>query len=119
MADDITARSLTLVDSEGRPRIIMHAGDKDGFAHFSLISTSGDKVSIMSQPNGAVVLSFDHQHRIGQLTVSKQGVVLRDGQGKLAVTIGDQLRDGFTEIIVYRDGQPIWKTPLDDATRSV
>jgi len=58
MADDITARSLTLVDAAGRPRIIMDAGSDDGHATLTVVSTTGERVEIAAQPNGTVALSI-------------------------------------------------------------
>jgi len=119
MPDDITARSLTLVDAQGKPRIVMDAGGDDGIAHFSLISPSGERLSILAQPNGTVALSFDHPTRIGEVTLTKRGLVLRSADGKLAITVGDQLQQGLEQIIVYRDGQPIWQTPSAGSTSTV
>lgn len=119
MPEDITARSLTLVDAAGRPRIVMDGGGDDGFAHFAIISATGERLSILAQPNGTVVLSFDQPPRFGTVTLTKQGFVLRSADGKLAITIGEQLQEGVSKIIVCRDGQPIWETPIAGAAPSV
>jgi hypothetical protein len=119
MPDDITAKSLTLVDASGRPRIIMNAGGADGYANFTVVSATGERLEISAQPNGTVALSFDQPPRLGLLTLTKQGFDLRAADGKFAVTIGDILGDGVVRIVVYREGQAIWKQPLDETTSNV
>ena len=119
MADDITARSLTLVDAAGRPRIMMSAGGEDGYANLTIASTTGELVEISAQPNGTIALSFHHSPRTGLLTITKRGLNLRARDGKFAVTIGDMFDDGVERLTVYRDGQPVWEMPQRDGTPNV
>jgi hypothetical protein len=114
--DDITARRITLVDAAGQPRIIMDAGGEDGYAQFTILSTSGERLEISAQPNGTVGLSFDQPSRLGQLMLTKHGFDLRAANGKFAITIGDFFDEGVERIIVYRKGQPIWSMPVTDVT---
>ncbi len=93
MADDITARSLTLVDAAGRPRIMMSAGGEDGYANLTITSTTGELVEISAQPNGTIALSFHHSPRTGLLTITKRGLDLRAPDGRFAVTIADMFDD--------------------------
>jgi hypothetical protein len=119
MAEDhINAKSITLVDAAGRPRIIMDAGGEDGYAHFSVLSVTGERIEIAAQPNGAVALSLDHLPRLGRIVLTKLGFDLRTQDGKFAVTIGDFFDEGLERIIVYRDGQPIWSMPTRDAVQN-
>jgi hypothetical protein len=111
--DDIRARSITLVDVSGRPRIIMEAGGADGHAHISIFSDTHGCFSISTQPNGAVVLRIDRHPMVGALTISEKGIVLRDPDGKLGVSIGDLHGEGVQQVTVYRNGQPVWETSRD------
>jgi hypothetical protein len=116
MADDITARSLTLVDAAGRPRIIMDAGGEDGCAKFSVVSVTGERIVIDAQPNGTVALSVDQYPRLGRIMITRLGFDLRTQDGKFAVTVGDFFNEGVDRLTVYRDGQPVWEMPQDNAT---
>ena len=119
MADDITARSLTLVDAAGRPRIIMDAGGDDGYAHLSVVSITGERLEISAQPHGTVALSLDHLPRCGRITITQRGFDLRTQDGKFAVTMGDFFDEGVDRLVVYRDGQPVWEIPSRDPTPDV
>jgi hypothetical protein len=116
--DEIRAKSITLVDAAGRPRIIMDAGDEDGYAHFSVLSITGERIEISAQPNGTIALSLDELPRLGRIMITKLGFDLRTRDGKFAVTIGDFFGEGVESIIVYREGQSVWSMPVSDATQN-
>jgi hypothetical protein len=108
--DHIEAKSITLKDSKGNPRITMDAGGEDGFASIELISGSGNKISLSSQPSGAMVMSFDEKEMFaGMLTVSSAGITLRAKDGKLGISIGKGLGDGMDRITVFRNDQVVWE----------
>jgi len=112
MADveHIEARSITLVDSKGEPRIILDAGGDDGYAHINLFS-SNNGLEISAQPDGAVLISFFGSPNIGKLTISDKGMLLLDHDGKLGISIGDIFEDGTQSVVVYKDGQSVWRSP--------
>lgn len=119
MAEHITARSLTLVDAAGRTRIVLDAGDEDGYANINVFSTTGENCELSAQPNGVIGLSFYGSPQTGLLAISKRGIDLRSRDGRFAVTIGDIFDDGVERITVYRDGQPVWEMPQRDGTKDV
>ena len=109
--DHIEARSITLLDSNNQPRIIMDAGDQSGYASILLISNDKSMLSVSAQPSGKVILSFDKQPMSGMLTISSDGICLRASDGKLAISIGRPFADNVDRVVVCRDGQPIWQEP--------
>ncbi len=112
MAEDhIEARSITLRDSKGRPRITMDAGGDDGFATISLISNTNQQIVLSAQPTGNVLLHFDQSPFVGVLTISPEGLSLRAKDGKLGITVGRILND-VDRVIVFKDGQIAWQSPL-------
>ena len=117
MAEDhITARSITIVDAAGRPRIMLEGGGEDGFATLTLVSTTREQIQLSAQPDGAVTLALGGPALHGRIIISDCGFDLRARDGKFAVTIGDFFREGSDRITVHRDGQPIWSVPTTDAT---
>jgi hypothetical protein len=110
--DHIEAKSITLRDSKGNPRIILDAGSDDGFAGIELVSNAGNKMTISAQPSGAVAMSFDEKNLFaGMLTISSAGITIRAKDGKLGISIGKVLKDGVDRVTVFQDGQVIWEEP--------
>ena len=107
----ITATSITLVDSSGRPRIALDGGGDSGCASISVISPTEQYASIIAQPDGSLGISLDHDNIRLALTLGPSGLVIRDSAGLLAVTIGDLFHRGEPSITVYREGQPVWSAP--------
>jgi hypothetical protein len=114
--DHITARSITVVDAAGQPRIVLDGGGTDGFATITLVSTTREHIQLAAQPDGAVSLALGGPALHGRVIISDCGFDLRGRDGKFGVTIGDFFRDGRDRITVHRDGQPIWSMPTTDAT---
>ncbi len=112
MAEDhIEARSITLRDSKGNPRITMDAGGDDGFATITLISNTNQRIVLSAQPTtGDVIISFDRLPQIGTLSIHSLGITLRAPDGRLGVIMG--LIEGTERILVYENGQVAFEAPL-------
>jgi hypothetical protein len=116
--EHIEAKSITLRDSKGNPRITLDAGGEDGFAGIELISNAGNRITISAQPSGAVAMSFDEKNLFaGMLTISSAGITIRAEDGKLGISIGKVLKGGVDRVTVFQDGQVIWEEPVDESKR--
>jgi hypothetical protein len=92
---------------------MLDAGGDDGHAHISIFSSNGrSNMQVGTQPNGGVVVSFGNEQTDGMLTLSTNGVALREQSGLLAIVIGP-LIDGQYNITLYRGGNPVWTAPAD------
>jgi hypothetical protein len=118
LEDHITARSITVVDAAGRPRIMMNGGEGDGFATLTVISTTGERLDISAQPHGTIALSLGDTALLHRIVMTTRGFDLRarDG-GAFAVTIGDFFDEGVDRVIVYRNGEVVWSMPVPDAAK--
>jgi hypothetical protein len=115
---EIEASRLVLRDVSGKVRIMLDAGGDDGHASICIFSPDGrGNMQIGTQPNGAVVMSFGDKRMRGMLTLSTRGMVLRAQDGRLGVVVGP-IADGQDNVTVYRDGRPVWASPVDSPKRS-
>src|SRR4051812_46494701 len=110
----ITAKSLTLVDSSGKPRVLLDGGGDTGHAAICLFSPAGPSIQLTAQPSGIVGISLDQHGMAMALTIGPRDITIRDSVGRLAITIGDPFSESGTQIpsvTIYRDGQPIFSLP--------
>ena len=113
-SSEIETSRITLRDSMGNVRIVLDAGDEEGFASINLFSKDGgNHLMLSSQPGGDVFLSFHKNVKpTGWLTLSAEGMCLHATDGTTAVTLG-RIRDGTDSVVVYRDGRPVWRVPTE------
>lgn len=107
----IEASQIVLKDASGKARIVLDGGGDHGYAHILVASPDWrGSMQVGTQPSGAVVMSFGTKEMDGMLTISEGGIVLRARDGNLGVVIGP-IVDGHDDIIIYRNGLPVWKSP--------
>jgi hypothetical protein len=115
--EEITAKSLTLVDSSGKPRILLDGGGDTGHASIRLLSPTGPSIQLSAQPSGIVAISLDQHGMAMALTIGPRGIIIRDTAGRLGVSIGDPFSDSgelVPSVTIYRDGQPVFSLPPDE-----
>jgi hypothetical protein len=54
----IVARSITLEDAKGKPRILLNAGDGDGLVSICLLGQDGRSIQISTSPEGGLHISL-------------------------------------------------------------
>ena len=108
---DIVARSITLVDSTGTPRIHMQAERSDGTCCITLDSPVTGGIQIEAGPNRTAAIAISAPKQFGTISISQDGLSIRATDGKLGVLIGKHLDGKSDQITIFRDGQPIWHSP--------
>jgi hypothetical protein len=114
----ITARSITLEDANGKPRIFMDAGDGDGYVTICLFGEGDRSIQISTSPEGGLHISLMGQRStvsatLGMTADEDAGLSIRDRQGRLGTMLGSTFHPdpGEHRLILFRDGQPYWSTP--------
>jgi hypothetical protein len=78
----IKANSIVLTDSEGKTRIVLDAGEKDGYARIILFAKDGKSIQISSQPEGAIQIIL-----FGKKFQSHAGISIgAKGEGSIFIT---------------------------------
>jgi hypothetical protein len=113
---NIRANSITLVDSEGRARITLDAGGKDGHASICLFARDGKSVQISSQPEGAIAIhvfgrSCTSNICIGLSGDERGGIWISDASGRLGTILGEEPGTSTHRLLLFKDGQHFWQTP--------
>ena len=104
--EHLRARSLTIVDRDGNPKIFLDGGQNPGTAHISLKSDNGAWLQIHEQPGGFITISLNGPTvGAGEVVLGPMGLSIRDGEGKLGVMIGKFSDPSTCEITVYRGGE--------------
>ncbi len=115
-AKHITARSITLEDAKGKPRIFMDAGDGDGHVTICLFGEDDRQIEISTSPKGSLHISlFGRRQTVsasfGMTPDEDAGLSIRDRQGRLGTMLGSSFHTGEHSLVLFRDGQPSWSAP--------
>lgn len=110
--EHLILRSLTVVNESGEPRILLDGGSEGRGCSIVLITKDGKTLQIHEQPDGFVSLAIDGPKFTGEVTLTRRGLCVRDGEGKLGVTIGQFPYADFRGLTVYKDGQPVFQLPV-------
>jgi hypothetical protein len=112
----LTARSITLEDAKGKPRIFMDAGDGDGCVTICLFGDDDRSIQISTSPEGGLHISLMGQRSkvtatLGMTPDEDAGLSIRDRQGRLGTMLGSTFHTGEHRLVLFHDGQPCWSTP--------
>jgi hypothetical protein len=112
----IVARSITLKDAKGKPRIFMDAGDGDGYVTICLFGEDDRSIQIATLPEGGLHISLHGQRSkvtatLGMTSREDAGLSIRDRQGKLGTMLRSTFHPGKHGLVLFSDGQPCWSAP--------
>lgn len=107
--DELIARSITLVDDAGNPRIRLCGGNADGRCSIVLDSPETGGVEISAGLGARAGIAFSSPKLVGALSITSDGLALRSNDGRLAVVLGRTF-DGRDDLIVFREGQISWRS---------
>jgi len=108
-AEHITARSITLEDAHGKPRIFMDAGDGDGYATICLFGEGERSIQICTAANGGLHISLMGQNcsvsaTLGMTEGDEAGISILDHTGKYGTVLGSTAKAGEHKLAMFRDG---------------
>jgi len=120
---NIRANSITLVDSDGRTRITLDAGGKDGFASICLFAKDGKSVQISSQPEGAIVIEVAGRRHTSHISIGlsddeRGRIWISDSSGRLGTILGEEPGTSTHRLLLFKDGQHFWQTPSGKKRRT-
>lgn len=112
----IVARSITLEDAKGKPRIFLDAGDGDGFVSICLFGQDDRSIQISTSPEGGLHISLFGKREtvsasLGMTPDEDAGLSIRDRKGRMGTMLGSTFGTGEHRLVLFRDGQPFWSTP--------
>ena len=112
----LTARSITLEDAKGKPRIFMDAGNGDGCVTICLFGEHDRSIQISTSPEGGLHISLLGQlgnvsATLGMTPDEDAGLSIHDRQGRLGTMLGSSLPDGEHRLMLFQDGRHHWRTP--------
>ena len=112
----LTARSLTLEDAQGKPRIFLDAGNGDGRVTICLFGEHDRSIQISTTPAGGLHISLLGQRgtvstTLGMTPHEDAGLCIHDRQGRLGTMLGSSLPDGEHRLMLFQDGRHHWSTP--------
>jgi hypothetical protein len=112
----IKANCISLMDSEGRTRIVMNADGKDGAAYISLFAKDGKSIQISSQPNGAIGIHIGGRKIPNLITIGLSAdesgtILISDKSGKLGTVLGEEPRTSTHRLLLFKNGKHFWNTP--------
>lgn len=110
---NITARSITLVDALGQPRIFLDAGDGICPASISVFGKDERSIQIQASPDGVLSIALLGSRFGASLAVSPEndaGLCIRDRDGKLGTMLGSVYERGKHQLVLFEDGQPAWRS---------
>ena len=112
----LTARSLTLEDAKGKPRILLDAGNGDGCVTICLFGEHDRSIQISTSPEGGLHISLlgrrgNVSATLGMTPDEDAGLSIRDRQGRLGTMLGSNFQTGEHRLVLFRDGQPCWSAP--------
>lgn len=116
----LTARSITLVDAKGKPRILLDPGNGDGYACICLYGEKDRSIQISTDPNGSLSIALLGPRFDASLGVSPDndaGLCIRDRNGLLGTMLGSYLDPGKHQLVLFQDGQPVWSSAQPPKTR--
>lgn len=111
----IVARSITLKDAKGKPRIYLDAGDGDGLVTLCLFGEANRSIQISTSPEGGLHIVLHGQRSkvtaaLGMTPDENAGLSISDRQGRLGTMLGSTFHTGQHSLVLLRDGQPYWTT---------
>jgi len=109
IAKHIIASSLSLVDTNGKTRISMDAGDGDGYAVICMFGEDNSTIQISTSPDGGVHISLQKDGSSIAL-----GIMTHDTGGLSIVRNGGISIIGMNEgkhAVIIKDDNTDWKTP--------
>jgi hypothetical protein len=106
----IVARSITLEDAKGTPRIFMDAGSGDGYVTICLFGEDDRSIQISTSPEGGLHISLHGERSkvtaaLGMTADEDAGLSIRDRQGRLGTMLGSTFHPGEHSLVLFRDGQ--------------
>jgi hypothetical protein len=112
----IKANSIVLTDSEGKTRIVLDAGEKDGYARIILFAKDGKSIQISSQPEGAIQIilfgkKFQSHAGISIGAKGEGSIFITNKEGKLGTVLGEEPETKTHRLILFKNGQHFWNTP--------
>jgi hypothetical protein len=115
-AKHITARSISLLDSKGKPRILMDAGNGDGYVRICLFGENDRSIQISTSPEGGLNISLLGKRSkvsasLGMNSNENAGLCIRDRKGLLGTMLGSIFETGEHQLVLFREGQQHWSTP--------
>lgn len=113
----IVARSITLQDAKGKPRIFMDAGDGDGCVAICLFGQHDRSIQISTSPEGGLFISLLGKRATVSASLSMTpeedaGLSINDRRGLLGTMLGSTFHKGEHRLVLFHDGQPFWSTPM-------
>lgn len=114
--EHIVARSITLEDAKGTPRIFMDAGDGDGYATICLFGEGERSIQICTAPDGGLYISLLGQRCASSATIAmtadeKAGLSILDDKGQHGSLVGSLSPSGEHKVVLCREGMPVWSAP--------
>lgn len=112
----ITAHSITLLDSKGNARILMDAGNGDGYATICLFGEDDRSIQISTSAEGGLHISLLGKRSrvsasLGMNSNEDAGLSIRDRKGLLGTMLGSTLDASVHQLVIFQDGQQYWSTP--------
>ncbi|CAN5709013.1 hypothetical protein BH09VER1_BH09VER1_44030 [soil metagenome] len=114
-AEHITARSITLEDAHGKPRIFMDAGEGDGYATICLFGEGERSIQICTAANGGLHISLMGQNcsvsaTLGMTEGDEAGISILDHTGRYGTVLGSTAKAGEHKLAMFRDGVQYWSS---------
>ena len=115
-AKHIIANSITLTDKKGRPRILLDAGDGDGFVTICLFGENGRSIQIAASREGGLSISLlgtrsTVSATLGMNADEHTGLSIHDNEGKLGTMLGSNFFPGKHSLVLFQKGQPCYVAP--------
>ena len=112
----ITARSITLEDAKGNPRIFMDAGDGDGNVEICLFGDGGHSIQISTSSKGGLHILLSGQKGqdsavLGMNSDGDAGLIIHDRKGLPGSRLGPIAGSCEQALTLFKGGKPVWSTP--------
>jgi len=112
----ITARSITLEDAKGNPRIFMDAGEGDGNVTICLYGEHGHSIQISTSAKGGLHISLFGQDGqdsavLGMDDDGRSGLIIHDQKGRPGSRLGSLAGSEEHALMLYKHGKPVWSMP--------
>jgi hypothetical protein len=104
----IVARSITLKDAQGRPRIVLDAGSGKSPATICVLSEHGRSIEIQAMPDGALCISLRGRRTVAALGMTPKedaGLDIRDRDGRPGTILGATFDSGEHHLTIFRNGK--------------
>lgn len=112
----IKASRIELTDSEGRTRIILDAGTKDGYASICLFAPDGKSIQISNQPEGGIYIQICGRRCTSHIDIGVSGdesghIVISGKKGQLGTLLGEEPGTSTHRLLLFKRGKHFWNTP--------